>query len=124
MTFITNCLRDLGIEEFDAWIYYERLMQELGLDPSSFALAFSWAVDCVEKGILTTAQTDGLVSDARPVDGELANRMPTGKGEFGNLLADGVAEASCKIVMGRKTSLHVKALLRETPRFRRQSGPR
>jgi aldehyde:ferredoxin oxidoreductase len=102
MTFITNCLRDLGIEDFGAWMYYERLMQELGLDPSSFALTFSWAVTCFERGLMTTDDTDGLVLKRGDEDliFEIANRIAYRKGKFGNLLADGVDEASHKIGKG------------------------
>jgi aldehyde:ferredoxin oxidoreductase len=122
MTFITNCLRDLGIEDFNAWIYYERLIQELGLDPSSFALAFSWAVDCFEKGILTTNETDGLAltrGDPSLV-WDIANRIAYRKGDFGNLLADGVAEASRRIGNGAEDiAPHVKgkAYLQRDPKI-------
>jgi aldehyde:ferredoxin oxidoreductase len=111
MTFVTNCVRDLGIEDFGAWIYYERLMQELGLDPSSFTLAFAWAVDCFEKGILTTNDTDGLVLERGNEDliWEIANRIAYRRGEFGNLLADGVAEASRRVGKGSEDiAPHVK----------------
>ncbi len=122
MTFITNCLRDLGIEDFGAWIYYERLVQELGLDPSSFALAFSWAVDCFEKGMLTVDDTEGLVlrrGDFHLV-WDIADRIAYRKGTFGNLLADGVAEASRKIGRGSEDIVpHVKgkAYLQRDPRI-------
>jgi aldehyde:ferredoxin oxidoreductase len=122
MTFITNCLRDLGIEDFDAWIYYERLVQELGLDPSSFALAFSWAVECFEKGFLTVEDTDGLVMTRGDTDliWELADRIAFRKGNFGNLLANGVAEASRRIGKGSgDIAPHVKgkAYLQHDPRI-------
>lgn len=121
MTFVTNCVRDLGIEDFGAWIYYERLMQELGLDPSSFTLAFSWAVDCFEKGILTTNDTEGLVLERGNEDliWEIANRVAYRRGEFGNLLADGVAEASHRIGKGSvDIAPHVKGkpYLQKDPR--------
>jgi aldehyde:ferredoxin oxidoreductase len=111
MTFITNCLRDLGIGDFDAWMYYERLMQELGMDPSSFTLAFSWAVDCFENGMMTTDDTDGLVLQRGDPDliWEVANRIAHRRGKLGNLLADGVAEASRQIGKGSEDiAPHVK----------------
>jgi aldehyde:ferredoxin oxidoreductase len=102
MTFVTNCLRDLGIQDFGEWMYYERLMQELGMDPSSFTLAFSWAVDCFENGMMTLEDTDGLVLQRGDPDliWEVANRIARRQGKFGNLLADGVDEASHKIGKG------------------------
>jgi aldehyde:ferredoxin oxidoreductase len=99
MTYITTGLRNLGFEKFEDWIYYERLTQELGLDPASFSMAFSYAVDLFMKGILTTEDTDGLV--LRRADGELvsdvAKRVAYREGKFGNLLADGVANMARKL---------------------------
>jgi aldehyde:ferredoxin oxidoreductase len=94
MTFLTVCLRNLGIQEFGEWIHYERLLQELGLDPASFSMAFSWAVDCFEKGILTLDDTDGMVLKRGNAEliCELARKIAYREGKLGNLLADGVAE--------------------------------
>jgi aldehyde:ferredoxin oxidoreductase len=94
MTFLTNCLRNFGIQNFDAWIYYERLMQELGMDPASFSMAFIFAVDLFEKGLLTTNDTDGLIlklGDEELV-WELARKTAHRDGKLGNMMADGVAE--------------------------------
>jgi aldehyde:ferredoxin oxidoreductase len=99
MTFLTNCLRNLDIQDFDAWVYYERLMQELGMDPASFSMAFSFAVDLFEKGLLTTEDTDGLTltrGDEELV-WEVARKIAYREGKLGNLLADGVAEMARKI---------------------------
>jgi aldehyde:ferredoxin oxidoreductase len=111
MTFLTVCLRNLGIQEFGEWIHYERLLQELGLDPASFSMAYSWAVDCFEKGILTLDDTDGITLKRGDSDliSELARRIAYREGKLGNLLADGVAEASQKIGKGSENiAPHVK----------------
>jgi aldehyde:ferredoxin oxidoreductase len=102
MTFVTNCLRDLGIEDFGAWTYYERLIQELGMDPSSFTLTFGWACDCFEKGLLTLEDTDGLVLKRGDQDviWEVARRIAHRQGKLGNLLADGIDIASKKVGKG------------------------
>jgi aldehyde:ferredoxin oxidoreductase len=96
MTFLVACLRNLGIQEFGDWIYFERLVQELGLDPASFSMAYSWAVDCFERGIMTLDDTDGVT--LKRGDPEMifdaAHRVACREGKLGNLLADGVAEAS------------------------------
>jgi aldehyde:ferredoxin oxidoreductase len=111
MTFLTVCLRNLGIQEFGEWIHFERLLQELGLDPASFSMTYSWAVDCFEKGILTLDDTDGLTlkrGDSELIC-ELARRIAYREGKLGNLLANGVAEASQKIGKGSETiAPHVK----------------
>ncbi len=110
MTYITTGLRNLGFENFDDWIYYERLTQELGLDPASFSMAFSYAVDLYMKGILTTEDADGLA--LHRADGELvwevARRVAYREGKLGNLLADGVAE------MARQLGAEAEALMPQT----------
>jgi aldehyde:ferredoxin oxidoreductase len=111
MTFMTAVLRNLDIQDFGDWIYFERLMQELGLDPASFSVSVSWAIDCFEKGILTEEDTDGL--NLRRGDAELiadiARRVACREGNFGNLLADGLAEAGRKIGKGSESfAPHVK----------------
>ena len=111
MTFLTVCLRNLGIQEFGEWIHYERLLQELGLDPASFSMVYSWAVDCFEKGILTLDDTDGIILKRGDSDliSELARKIAYREGKLGNLLADGVAEASQKIGKGSESiAPHVK----------------
>jgi aldehyde:ferredoxin oxidoreductase len=111
MTFLTVCLRNLGIQEFGEWIHYERLLQELGLDPASFSMVYSWAVDCFEKGILTLDDTDGIILKRGDSDliCELARKIAYREGKLGNLLADGVAEASQKIGKGSENiAPHVK----------------
>ena len=111
MTFLTVCLRNLGIQEFGEWIHYERLLQELGLDPASFSMAYSWAVDCFERGILTLDDTEGIIlkrGDAELIC-EVARRIAYRQGKLGDLLADGVAEASQKIGKGSESiAPHVK----------------
>jgi len=110
MTFLTTGLRNLGIQDFGAWIYYERLMQELGLDPASFSMAFSFAVDLSEKGILKSSDTNGL--NLQRGDPELifevARKVAYREGELGNLLADGVAE------MAKKFGSEAEAIIPQT----------
>lgn len=111
MSFLSTVLNNIGITDFGAWIYYERLLQELGLDPASFSLAYSWAVECFERGILTTDDTDGLVLKMgdEEVVWEVARKIAHREGNLGNLLADGVAEASQKVGKGSESiAPHVK----------------
>jgi aldehyde:ferredoxin oxidoreductase len=122
MTFLTVCLRNLGIQDFGEWIYFERLVQELGLAPASFSMAFSWGVDCLEKGILTKEDTDGLELKRGDADliFEVARKVAYREGNLGNLLADGVSEASRKIGKGSESiAPHVKgkAYLQRDPKI-------
>ncbi len=99
MTFLTTGLRNLGIKDFNSWIYYERLIQELGMDPASFSMAFTFAVDLFEKGLITTSDTDGLIlkHGDEELIWEVARKVASREGKLGNLLADGVAEMARKI---------------------------
>jgi aldehyde:ferredoxin oxidoreductase len=121
MTYITTSLRNLGFENFDDWIYYERLTQELGLDPASFSMAFSYAVDLFMKGILTTETTDGLVM--RRADPELvwevAKRVAYRQGKFGNLLADGVAKMAK--ALGPEAEALMPQTVKDKPSIQRDS---
>ncbi|MCJ7687284.1 MAG: hypothetical protein MUO68_23645 [Desulfobacteraceae bacterium] len=122
MTFLTVCLRNLGIQDFGEWIYFERLIQELGLAPAAFSIAYSWAVDCFERGLITKDETDGLtlkLGDAELIF-KVARKVAYREGNLGNLLADGVAEASRKIGKGSENiAPHVKgkAYLQRDPRI-------
>ena len=110
MTFLTTGLRNLGIEDFNDWIYYERLLQELALDPASFSMAFSFAVDLFVKGLITTGDTDGLV--LKRGDGELiwevARKVAYREGKLGDLLADGVTG------MAKKLGKEAEAIMPQT----------
>ena len=122
MTFLTVSLRNLGIQDFGEWIYFERLVQELGLAPAAFSMAFSWAVDCFERGILTEEDTNGVTlkrGDAELIF-EVARKVAYREGSLGNLLADGVAVASQKIGKGSENiAPHVKgkAYLQRDPKI-------
>ncbi len=111
MTFIFSGLENLKLDNLNALIYYERLCQELGLDPASFSQAFSWAVECFERGLLTERETDGLILrfGVEELVWEVMRRIAYREGELGNLLAQGVAAASRKVGKGsEEMAPHVK----------------
>lgn len=111
MSFLTTCMANLGIRDFGAWMYYERLLQELGMDPASFTNVFAWAVQCYEKGLLSIEDTDGIILRKGDDDvlREVAYRVARREGYLGHLLADGVAEASKELGKGSEDfATHVK----------------
>ncbi|MFC2070180.1 aldehyde ferredoxin oxidoreductase family protein [Chloroflexota bacterium] len=110
MTFLTVGLRNLGIQDFNSWIYFERLIQELGLDPASFTMAFSYAVDLFVNGIITTDDTDGLTLSRGDEEliWEVTRKTASREGKLGNLLADGVA------VMAEKLGPEAEAIMPQT----------
>ena len=111
MTFFFSGQENLRLDNVNALIYYERLIQELGLDPASFSQAFNWAVECFERGILTEKETEGLVlrwGDEELV-WEVMRRIAYREGNLGELLALGIAQASQKIGKGsEEIAPHVK----------------
>ena len=102
MTFFFSALENLQLKDINSIIYYERIIQELGLDPASFSQAFNWAVECFEQGILSQEDTDGLILHFGDEDliWEVMRRIAFREGNLGNLLADGVAQASRRIGKG------------------------
>ncbi len=102
----------LGITDAAAVVRLHNRCDNLGLDSISAGSAVAFAIDIFERGIITTADTDGLDlhwGDAA-VAGELLERMATGEG-FAGLLAHGVQRAAKTIGRGsQRYAYHVKGL--------------
>jgi aldehyde:ferredoxin oxidoreductase len=83
---------------------------QLGLDNDFAAVAISWAIELYERGLLTTADTDGLQlawGDAEAVI-ELQRRIAHREG-IGDLLAEGVMRAAQELGRGSdRFAVHVK----------------
>lgn len=101
-----NC----GLDNLDALAYSNYLCDQLGIDTISTGSVISFAIECFEKGLITTKDTDGL--ELKFGDGEvictLIEKIAYRDG-FGDLLAEGVKRVSEKI--GEKSSsfaMHVK----------------
>jgi aldehyde:ferredoxin oxidoreductase len=91
---------------FKAWV----LCNELGLDTDFTTSVSSWAFECYEKGILTEKETDGLKLEWGSAETfvELVKRIAFRQG-IGNLLAQGVKEASHRLGRGsERFAIHVK----------------
>jgi aldehyde:ferredoxin oxidoreductase len=71
----------------------------LGMDCNETSWIVGWAMECFEKGVFTTQETDGLELTWGNVEAvkTLMNRIARREGYLGNLLADGVMRASQKI---------------------------
>ena len=74
-------------------------VDKLGMDCNEAAWIIGWAMECFEKGVFTTKETDGLDLTWGNVEAvkELLNRISRRKGYLGDLLADGVMRASQKV---------------------------
>jgi aldehyde:ferredoxin oxidoreductase len=100
----------LDIDEPTAAIKYHTQLNQLGLDGDECTVTIAWACECYEKGLLTKQDTDGLDLTWGNADAmiKLAEKIAYRQG-IGNLLADGVLEASRKLGKGSEEfALHIK----------------
>jgi aldehyde:ferredoxin oxidoreductase len=101
------------IDDMPTIIKAFELCNALGIDMHSWCTVVQWAIECFERGILTREDTDKL--ELRWGDGplllELIRRIAYREGNFGDLLADGVAKASKKIGRGsEKYAMQIKGM--------------
>ncbi|GAB4256964.1 MAG: tungsten-containing formaldehyde ferredoxin oxidoreductase [Thermoleophilia bacterium] len=104
-----NCLLD-SIEEV---AYANWVMDELGLDTISAGSTIAWALECIERGLITPDMVEG--KELRFGDLEsvlwLCGKIAAREGFIGNLLADGTRMAAEKIGGGsEKFAVQVKGL--------------
>jgi aldehyde:ferredoxin oxidoreductase len=99
MTWLTTSLRNLELRDFNEWIYFERLTQELGIDPASFTQTYSFLVDCYDRGLLDPKDTDGIRLKRGDADmaWDVLRKTAYREGNLGNLIADGMEAAAHKI---------------------------
>ncbi len=101
-----------GLGDLQAVVRLDNLCTRLGLDSTSAATAIAFAMDLFEHGILTEADTEGMVlnwGDAEVME-RLIRQMAAGEG-LGRLLAQGVKRAAATIGRGADGyAAHVKGL--------------
>ncbi len=88
-------------QDVDSIFYLNELLNRMGMDSISAGHAAAFAMECFEKGIITTADTDGVeLTWGNPKAVEyLIEKMAKREG-IGDLLADGVKVAAAKIGNG------------------------
>jgi aldehyde:ferredoxin oxidoreductase len=100
-----NTLRALGsnldIRSTEDILYTNALLNMYGIDTDQTSAVIGWAIECFENGILNINDTDGIELRWGKGDSviKLINNIVFRKG-FGNILADGVYEASKVIGRG------------------------
>jgi aldehyde:ferredoxin oxidoreductase len=92
-------------------LYANNLCNQYGMDTISIGGIISFAMECYEKGLITKEDTDGLELSwgNHEVIIELITKIAHREG-FGNVLAEGVKEASQAIPGSKRYALHVKGL--------------
>jgi aldehyde:ferredoxin oxidoreductase len=102
-----NCL----LQTISEVAYANYVCDELGIDTISAGAVISWAIECVEKGILDASEVGREIqfSDLSTVE-FLLTRIARREG-IGDLLAEGVKAAAEKIGKGSEAfAIHVKGL--------------
>jgi aldehyde:ferredoxin oxidoreductase len=110
----TTCLlgSNCGLDDLKAIAYLNLLCDQLGIDTMSTGNAIAFAMECYQRGILTSTDVDGLElnwGNTRTMV-ELVKRIAVREG-VGNVLAEGVARAAKEI--GREApqlAMHVKGM--------------
>ena len=97
---------NLGVSDIVAVCKSNEICNSLGMDTISAGSTIAWAMECYEKGILTTEDTDGVKLQFRDGDAVITMLEMIARREgFGDVLAEGSAAAAQKIGMGSEAFL-------------------
>jgi aldehyde:ferredoxin oxidoreductase len=101
----------LGHSDLEAILYLSKRLNDLGLDSISTGGVIAFSMECYEKGLMSREQSDGL--DLRWGNTEailsIVEKIARRQG-VGNLLAEGVRQASREIPGSERYALHVKGM--------------
>lgn len=98
------------IDDPAASLRYHLRANQLGLDGDDSSVVIAWAFECYQRGLLTKEDTDGLELEWGNVEAwlKMEEKLAYREG-IGDLLADGVKEASGKLGKGSEEfALHMK----------------
>jgi aldehyde:ferredoxin oxidoreductase len=90
-----------GVDDLAAVSYANQLCNQYGMDTISCGATIAWAMDCFEKGILTTEDTGGIELRFGNADAMVKlTKMIAQREGLGDLLAEGSARAAVQIGNG------------------------
>ncbi|HOI82516.1 MAG TPA: aldehyde ferredoxin oxidoreductase C-terminal domain-containing protein [Synergistales bacterium] len=100
----------LGLFDPETSIFFHYICNQLGIDGDMCANTLAWAFECFEKGLITTEDTQGIVLEWGNGDAILKMQKKIAYREgLGNLLAEGVKEASSLLGKGSDSfAVHMK----------------
>jgi aldehyde:ferredoxin oxidoreductase len=104
---------NVGIDDIEDVAQANLLCDDLGIDTISAGNAIAWAMECYEKGILTSKDIDGLELKFGNIEAVFAaiKKIATREGKLGALLSEGVKRAAAKVGKGsEKFAIHVKGM--------------
>lgn len=102
---------NLGVSEFDSMMAAIELCDALGLDAISTGGCIGFAMECVQRGVLTPADLDGIDLEWGNADAvvEVVKKIAYKEGKAGKLLSKGVVAMSQEIGKGSdKWAVHTK----------------
>ncbi len=92
---------DCGIDDLHAVAYASQLCNQYGADTIAAGGTMAFAIDCFERGLITTEDTDGIELKWGDADAMIAMLEKTLRREgFGDILAEGSSAAAAKIGNG------------------------
>jgi aldehyde:ferredoxin oxidoreductase len=95
-----------GVDDLAAVSYANQLCNAYGMDTISCGATIAWAMDCFEKGIITTEDTGGIELGYGNAEALVTMVEMISKREgFGDLLAEGSARAAAKVGNGAEDLL-------------------
>jgi len=100
----------LGVDDLEGIAYVNQQCNAYGLDTISAGVTIAWAMECFERGLLTTEDTGGLELKFGNIQAaiELVEQMAQRTG-FGAILAEGSLRAARKVGRGtEKYAMQIK----------------
>ncbi len=93
---------NVGLADWEALVQASWICDELGMDTISAGASISWAMECFDRGILTTEQAEGVDLNWGSIDGilTLLERIGRRQGWLGSLLAEGSKRAAETVGQG------------------------
>jgi len=103
-----------GNDNLESVVYASTLADKLGMDTISSGATIGFAMECWEKGLITSKDTGGLDYSWGNIDTIIESlRLMAHRESFGDLLAEGVKRMAQRIKGSEKFAIHIKGL--ETP---------
>ena len=101
-----------GVSDVGAILAAADLCDELGMDTMSAGVTIAWSMETFERGILTTADTDGLELRFGSAEALVESVRRIGRREgLGRLLGEGVRRAAAEVGQGSDAwAMHSKGL--------------
>jgi aldehyde:ferredoxin oxidoreductase len=98
-----------GVSDLNAVCYANQLCNMYGMDTIACGATIAWAMDCLERGLLTVEDTEGYELNFGNAEAMVAMVQKIGKREgLGRVLGEGSARAAEELGIGRELVVAVK----------------